>query len=398
MNSFPEGINQPVNGWQFMWKEDYDKYIGVLSNLSVDEEGNCYFCGWNGYLYAVSSKGVLKWSKKTLFSTFSTVQVTKDGFIIADNYLFNKEGNLLRKLDVTSFAIGNDGLLHGISLTFNSYSLIFDLLSQKSTLYETEAVYLVAVDKNKNRKINYKIPIQLNASSFYNRIFFDTRSNIYYLLLDFKESEERYYLFSLTSQGLLRWYKKLPDNLIIDFIPNGVIVSDAILIACDEANPSNDFFRSWEEKRNKPKHLKALSTSSGEELWNYDIFNKGYFDTSYAVGADYRFYAAFSAEDTTVLYAFLENGKLLWKRSIICPESTSPVVDSDNHVYIGVGSGGEFERYIYSFYPDGKTKWKLKQPNAHAAFDHSLVLGPNQTIYYCTENQNIIYTVKKKGE
>lgn len=395
MDSYQKGINQPVNGWQFTWKEGYDKDIGVYSNLSVDDEGNCYFCGWNNYLYAVSSKGILKWNKKAFIST---VEATKDGFIITDKSLFDNDGSLLRKLNGMSFTLGNDGLLYGVDLKFNLLQLTGDLFAKKSEALLPKAVYLIAVDKNNNKKISYKIPEQLMVSSFRNRVFFDTNSNIYYLLSDFKESEERYYLFSLNSQGSLRWYKKLPDNVIIDFTPNGATISNTILIAYDEANNSDDYGALWEERRNKPKHLIALSTSTGEELWNYDISDWGYLNTSYAVGTDYRFYFAFSAEKETILHAFSESGKLLWRRNIVCGECTSPIVDSDNHVYIGVGSGGEFERYLYSFYPDGKTKWKLKQPNAHAAFDHSLVLGPNQTIYYCTENQNIIYTVKEKSK
>lgn len=395
MDYYQKGIDQPANGWQFTWKEGYDKDIGVYSNLSVDDEGNCYFCGWNDYLYAVSSKGVLKWYKKAFTSS---VQVTKDGFIITDKNLFDRDGNLLRKLNGISFTLGNDGLLYSVDLKFNLLQMAGDLFTKKSKALLPNAVYLIAIDKNNNKKISYKIPEQLMVCSFDNRIFFDTNSNIYYLLSDFKESKGCYYLFSLNHQGTLRWYKKLPDNVIIDFIPNGVTISNTILIAYDEANRSNDFGALWEERRNKPKHLIALSSSTGEELWNYDISDWGYLNTSYAIGTDYRFYFAFSAKEETILYAFSESGKPLWNRNIVCGESTPPLVDSDNHVYIGVGSGGEFERYLYAFYSDGKTKWKLKQPYAHAEFDHSLVLGPNQTIYYCTNNQNIIYTVKEKSE
>ena len=90
-----------------------------------------------------------------------------------------------------------------------------------------------------------------------------------------------------------------------------------------------------EERRNKPKHLIALSTSTGEELWNYDISDWGYLNTSYAVGTDYRFYFAFSTEKETILHAFSESGKLMEAKYSLW-RVHPPIVDSDNHVYIGV--------------------------------------------------------------
>ena len=58
----------------------------------------------------------------------------------------------MRKLNGMSFTLGNDGLLYGVDLKFNYLQLTGDLFAKKSEAVLSNAVYLIAVDKNNNKK------------------------------------------------------------------------------------------------------------------------------------------------------------------------------------------------------------------------------------------------------
>lgn len=399
-----EGIDQPKHAWTYHWPEDYDKTLEAMVSPQVDSHGNVYILGMNYYLYALNSSGERLWEKEncltslvpslegvltetpgrqTLFDVNGTTKWSDSRF--GDNFFLAPDGYLV-------------GESFGGILSYDSKGKLRWHLSLEDETYK---------------------------SFFFETCFFDTQSNGYFLFTspprvppEMGKSMQYVYhtlLFSVSSQGELRWKKVVATErqFLENFIPSKEsLVKDTFLLAFHQAEDEKppevwtedwsreSFSRWWDAKGINPKTIKAFNTD-GEELWQLEESRQGYNDLGYAIDQDNNFFFSFNERDISTpswelisghLMMVSKEGKLAWSKAMEGQFETAPLLDKNNHIYIGLQTD---DSNLFAFYPDGTEKWRMKVEVLNQ-YLHSLTFGPKRSLYFTSRLQSLLFCVRER--
>jgi hypothetical protein len=402
-----QGISNPMKAWIFQIPyKSGDNMIGVEDKPVVDDSGNVYFISKNDKFYALNTVGEELW--KINDTRFENIKSLKDGFVVdslvSSNY-YDPFGKFKQSFNNLGFYIGTDRMRYHTVFIKNAKRW-WKALNEKKwwKLFALSADTGIA-SSDYNGKIRWVYPIRQIGEEIRSleKCFFDQQSNSYFILRKYDEHEfpedqntQTFEIYSFTSDGKLRWNKEIPCLLLngelignfLDFLPEQIVVEDRFLLEVSRISVDG---------KKEEGHIKCFSTD-GIELWDYPLPKNKFIRQSYIKLDNSLFVVPLIdlSNNRTYVQALDQNGKLVWERDMISSESTTPIKDMDDNIYIGVGGTDDTERYIYSFDKLGKTRWSMKQPNSDASFDTPLVLGPNQQIYYGCNYESVLYCIGNK--
>lgn len=135
-----------------------------------------------------------------------------------------------------------------------------------------------------------------------------------------------------------------------------------------------------------------IGPQQGKLVWKKYI---GYsIGTSIAIGPDSTIYFG---SDGPFLWALNWNGTVKWKLSLSggSGQANSPLVSSDNIIYIGTRRGRLYKGILYAVNPDGTVKWKYE---ANSGINNlGLNIGLDGTIYF-TDHDFYLNAVSPEGK
>jgi outer membrane protein assembly factor BamB len=396
---FP-GIEHPVQSWTYHWPENYESILEAACSPVVDEEGNIYFIGSNGYLYSLDPAGEVRWKKKGFDNS---MVLTQEGLVAHTrmNSLihFDFDGNI--KWEVQGCWGSMFDPLH---LAPNGYVLFSD------------DDFIVTIDAQ--GKTMWVLPLE---DSFFKNCFFDENSNAYLTYFDSydeddprtKEGQEsiEYYMISVSPEGRMRWRKTICHewNFNDDFSPKDGRIQDTFLLALSTSPLQKGQDDLHEDRRRRPKVITAYNTD-GEELWNMVEERYGLFENEYAVGPNGNLYTYFNAEYEeydgknpssryagSTLQCISPQGDTIWAIPFEDQIGTAPSFDSERNLYIGTRSKN-YNDNLYSFTSDGIERWSLRDIEVACGFNFQLVLSPKQKIHFTTGGQSLLFCIEEKKE
>jgi outer membrane protein assembly factor BamB len=123
-------------------------------------------------------------------------------------------------------------------------------------------------------------------------------------------------------------------------------------------------------------------TADGERKWRYPTGS--WVQSSPAIGSDGTIYVCNSAAK---LFAFTPGGTCKWtvkgKGAIWL---SSPVISQDGTVYYGTNAGPGGSGILYAISRSGRRLWAFE---AGSGMNHPAAVGPDGTIYVCTEEGHL---------
>ncbi len=394
-------IDDPVHTWTYHWPEDYKSILEAASPPMVDEEGNIYFIGKNGYMYSLNPAGEVRWKKKGFDDS---MVLTQEGLVAhtqMDSLIhFDFEGN--RKWEIQGcWGDGREGCLF---LAPNGYLLF------------TESRFVVNIDAQ--GRTRWVLPTE---DSLFKNCFFDENSNAYLTYFDsydeddprYKEGQEsiEYYMISISPEGELRWRKTICHdcNFNDDFSPKDGRIQDTFLLALSTSPLQKGQDDLFDDQRRRPKVIKAYNTD-GDELWNATEERYGVFEDEYTVGPNGNLYVYFNAEYEeydgknpssryagSTLQCISPQGETMWSIPFEDQIRTAPSFDSEGNLYIGTRSKHSRDN-LYSFTSDGIERWTLRDIEVACGFKFQPVLSPKQKIHFTTWNQSLLFCIEEKKE
>lgn len=291
---------------ELKWKyqiEGTGTSAAIVSSPAIDQYGNIYFGTINGYLYALTSDGKLKWRYKTGGMIYSSPNIAKDGTVY-----------------------------------FGCYDSYFYALTPEGKL-----------------KWRYEVGVGVSPTptAVYSSPAIDPEGNIYFGCFD-------HYVYALTSAGELKWRYETGYDVL--------------------SSPAIDKYGNI-YIGGRDTYLYAF-TPSGELEWKYKAGSS--IGSSPALDKNGNIY--FMCYDGC-LYALNPSGKPKWKPIQISTSDhcySSPIVASNGLIYVGSD-----DKYMYAFTTEGKLKWKYETTNeiiSRPTIDRS------GTIYFV--NSSYIYAIK----
>jgi outer membrane protein assembly factor BamB/methionine-rich copper-binding protein CopC len=254
----------------------------IQSSPTIDKEGNIYFGSCDNWLYALTYTGKLKWRYKTGSAIESSPTIDSNGNIYFGScdgkvYALNSTGKIKWKYQTGNFIIssparGSDGTIY-----IGSEDQYFYALTSAGKLKW----------RYKTGKPIYSDPVIANGTIY--------------------TGSGDGYLYALTSTGKLKWkYKTGAEIYSLAAGKNGIIYVG-----------------------NKDGKLYAIN-SSGKLQWTYTTGNS--IRSSPAIGSDGTIY--FGSHDGK-LYALNSSGKLIWQYQTGSGIEGSPAIASDGTLYFG---------------------------------------------------------------
>ncbi len=328
---------------------------GIESSPVIGEDGTVYVGSHDGYLYAISQYGKLKWKTKIgtpiekpgyggLSSTGSTPAIAKDGTIYIasrDQYLFavSQEGKEKWKFPIgvaydswASPAIGEDGTIYMTSA------------SPKGGVY--------AINPDGTEKWHYNIEMGTSNSPAIGK-----DGAIY---VGFPTGTKTNALIVLNLDGTKKW------ELSTKFLESTpTIIDDTVYIGTytDEATGAG---------------LYAISISNKKIKWHLTLPEKEIMTTP-AIAKDGTIYFG------TVygkFYAANPNGTIKWSFDAEKELSSSTAIGADGTIYFGSSHNGIF----YALNPDGTEKWHYDTKSSIAS---SPAIGSDGTVYVGAWNNKL---------
>lgn len=397
---FP-GIEHPVQSWTYHWPEDYERKLEAACSPTVDEEGNIYFIGKNGYLYSLDPAGEVRWKKKGFAKS---MVLAKEGILLLTHAKtlihFDFDGNILWDEPVMWW-LGVDALK----------------ISPSGYLYYNDGEYIVCMDSQGKTVWAFH-----NIFGGVETLSFDEDSNAYMVGSRIYEKkneqgikEEQYEtsLFSISSQGKLRWRQIVckDRNYNDGFTPKGGYIQDTILVALSTSTlnigDSNESWEEWfDDIRIQPKLIMAFNTE-GEKLWERTEEKPGLFDIQYSVGPDGHIVYSFNTEsyrvdsdqsipesEHHVLTCVSNDGSVLWNHSFEHAIHTPVTFDSEGNLYVGTVSPKNKDS-LYSLSSDGQVRWELVDIDTAYDYSYNLVGSPTPRLYFTTQNQSLLFCIEE---
>lgn len=372
------GIESPQNSWFYQWPETQQESTLTIP-IQSDTAGNVYFIGRDQYFYSLNPKGELRWKKGSEFSPF---------LIVPDkNTILTMRGRNIRLFDM-------EGSIKGIwQETYIPYlgpdGYIYTLLSGNEAL---QTIEFASLDSNGELRWSITHGLKNTSLSYCNSVWFDKQNNVYFLINHTSEVPQtsQLVLYSFTSDGLARWKKSFPENIQIQYLQESQIIQSYMLFSLSREQQTDNAETSVQY------NIIALDVD-GNEIWRKEEKRNGIFSVPFRIGENNRTISAFSSseEDIAFLKATNDKGETMWERKLSSKEVSPVVIDKENHIYITSG-GSTGDRYLYAFYPDGTTKWKIKLPTPLATKVESMVLGYDKSIYLTLVGKNILYRVSQQ--
>ena len=394
-------IDDPVHTWTYHWPEDYKSILEADCSPVVDEEGNIYFTGKNGYLYSLNPAGEVRWKKKGFDNS---LVLTQEGLVVhtrANSLIhFDFDGNI-KWVNQGCFGDGREGCL---------------FLAPNGYLFFSDANFIVNLDAQ--GRTRWVLPLK----DFYMiNFFFDENSNAYLTYFDsydeddprYKEGQEsiEYYMISVSPEGKLRWRKTIchDRNFNDDFSPKDGRIQNTFLLALSTSPLHKGQDDLFDDQRRRPKVITAYNTD-GEELWNMVEERYGLFEDEYTVGPNGNLYTYFNAKHEeydsknpsskyagNTLQCISPQGDTIWAIPFEDQIHTAPSFDSERNLYIGTRSKNH-KNNLYSFTSDGIERWSLRDIEVACGFKFQLVLSPKQKIHFTTWNQSLLFCIEEKKE
>jgi hypothetical protein len=394
-------IDNPVQSWTYHWPEDYDRVLEAITEPLVDKDGNVYFLGKNDYFYSIDTNGELIWNDK---GYKEPIVVAEEG-IVAKNYIKNLNLTDLEKNLKWSTKVCFDGYQDSLYLAPNGYLVYLDfgnivgLDSQGKTMWVYKNIFVADncfFDENSNAYITYSYSYNEKSSKY-------------------KEGEDNfeYFMMSISPEGELRWRQSICSdrNYIDTFTPKDNRINDVFLLAYSTSSIVLEDHTKWTDwyqgLRQSPKVIKAFNTD-GEELWQMREERNGLYRTQYTVGSDNQLYFSFnssfddpkepsSSPPLDNLMCVSKTGEIIWDIPFKEDITTAPSLDSEGNIYVGIMSS-HFHNHIYSFFPDGTSRWVLNDIDVASEFKSNLILSPKGKIHFTTVNQSLLFCIEEAQE
>ena len=366
-------INHPVIAWTYHQSEDDIRISSMTNSPLIDQHGYLYFID-RGTIKSLDAEGQLRFEKEGFFSGENSFLIAKEGIIARSRnkvVLMDHQGSLLWEVEV--------GWIDGL------------FLSPKGSLIVFSYDQAIALDAKGNTKWTLGLSEDL---FFYDQYFFDTEGNGYFFfsIID-KETyipeEGCYdfddYLISISPEGQLRWKNLLTQdrNLISRFVPSNHLIKDTFLLAY--------YQNTYLHQDEGPIKIIAYDTQ-GNEAWETIIDQSV---LSYAVNQSNQFYIAFNdqAESKAHLRCYSSNGDELWGTTLEGRVTSSPGVDDQDHIYIGVINNKS--SYLCAFDNQGNEQWNLLV-DRFMGLAHPPLLDPFRGLYLTASAKTLIFYVLDK--
>ncbi|MBD3286431.1 PQQ-binding-like beta-propeller repeat protein [candidate division WOR-3 bacterium] len=323
------------SGFTVKWIYETESGGDFSTAPNISPDGTIYIGSFDGYLYALTQEGRLKWKFQTGTKPFKKKVAYPSIDPDSNIYLTSFDGNLYVISPRGKLLLKHwTGILYPTSPLLDSYGNIY---------YGAHHSYLFSLSPDGEFEWNYKVGDNARIPAI------DNNGNVYFGSLDS-------YLYSLTSEGKFRWRYKTEDEIwaqpIID--SNGSV-----------------YFGSLDG------YFYAL-TSRGKLKWRYKASDP----------IDYR--ARFNPEGNIIfadyycIYSLTSNGRLNWKLEHEADIGARIEVGPDGSVYFGSS-----DDYLYALTPHGLESWRFKAVGGNVECPK---LDSNGTIYFTSDS--LLYAIE----
>lgn len=354
------------------WK--FEAGGGIEGSPSIGEDGTIYFGSHDGYLYAITEEGKLKWKTKigtpskvedydTIKSTISTPTISSDGVI----YILSHDQHL--------YAINPDGTEKWkFPITFNTDNWASPAVGDDGTIYITTyqpkgGVY--AINPDGTEKWHYGETFTTCGSVTIGE------DGTIYAGFQLKSGSSDHELLALNPDGTKKWGVKttrfLESSLAI--APDGTIYASSYNEAGTEEGTDAGVY----------------AISNQQIKWHYDTPNREVMSTP-AIGPDGTIYVG--GYDNHIFYAINPDGTGKWSFETPGKIGSSPSVGADGTIYIGSDAFATDEAGFYALNPDGTLKWKAL---VNQGIISSPAIGADGTVYVTSWDQHL-YAFGGPGE
>jgi outer membrane protein assembly factor BamB len=331
----------------------------VISSPAVGQDGTLYISSGDGYLYALTPAGGLKWEYQTGEAESSPVVVGDSGV-----YVSNINGAL--------FALNQDGTLRWRAELGSHRDRGAVSLSTYSLYAFCQMGALCSLDPGTGE-------VRWQSSGFHTSergAPVVTRSGVIVV------SARRGRVLALAdSDGSIQWgFPDAPETGDGEGIPDPK--RNVAELSRGSMGPVAIGGDDTLYAGGTDKNLYAL-TESGIEKWHFTT--GGSIVGSPAIGADGTIYVG--SRDRH-LYAINPDGSKRWDLAVEGTIAGSPALAEDGTVYFG-----DEGAYLYAATPEGTMKWRF---NAHGAIWGSPAIAQDGTVYCATQN-GMVYAVPGTG-
>jgi hypothetical protein len=445
-NKLPEGINKPKIAWknELRYNKEIPEYVNHLIN---DGEGNIYFIADyknKSILYCISPDGKTKWMNDNLKS--GEIIPANNG-IIMNTWIkggklriayYDKNGQYRWSQKGSFSSIGPDGMVYAYIIDNNEFyscdsngkirwlfrlpqkgeyidliEYFFDNISNiHIVVAESDKAILYTFSSNGkyiNKKelwINSNYDIQPFKDSKYN--FYSSTYNNYFLAFSNEET-----------------YKIIDDISKKNTAKSNNIFNVTMNYCCDQFSEitsfTSDGYVKYIFKKSQEYFDRLYDCKFGSNSNFYIVYSRGLKENSDMASSQYKG----KRENSTYLESISEDGNMLFKNEIKSSYNDL-LIDKENYLYIASGGFLNFEgtykdyieyekqykkkysyeeiqkglkdkRTIYCYYPDGKLKWQMEQPNPQWSYNSGLVFGPNHSLYYIESGTNTLYCIQDES-
>ncbi len=321
----------------------------VIMQPVVGEDDIIYVGDHDGYLYALTRTGELRWSKKLTDGVLhASPSVGSDGTIYmgcSEGYMYaiEQDGTLLWSVNpaydgiMSSPIIGEDGTLFVGSLDGNLYAI-----SPNGTLLW---------------KFRTGGPISSSPAFADDTIYINS----------FDGS-----LYAIGVNGTLRWRF---DTGQWSWSYNSPAVDENGRVYLG-MNVMGD------------GHLFALN-SEGKQIWNHTL--NGSVTTSPSIAPSGSVYIGVSTKEEGILRAFRSNGTHLWDYTEAVPNSISDIsIDNTGNLFFGSDR-------LHAVHPDGTEMWLFSPIDMNKGFFNSPTIA-SKNIIYITHTEGYLYAIGEELE
>ena len=334
----------------------------IKSSPSISPDDSViYFGSDNGHLYAVSNLGLLKWNFKIDGVIISSPAISSDGLSIyfgSDDdhfYALSSTGILKWRYNIESPISSSPALFEGV-LYFGSMSKIH---SDK--------------DKNKN-KINIvkemKNKKTRKSTIIGRRMLFDKNENENEQ--DHENENERILSIDNVSNN------NNNSNDINKNIKNNINNNDI-----KNKNNNNDLDNRYIVAKNNPKNIPIINPA------NVPIVNPKNIPISLDKSMIINSNKQAAIDDNGSLFALTTKGELLWRLRIPKGTVSSPLIGADGSIYIGTE-----DSTLLSVSEDGVVQWAYR---AHGPITSSPGIDTEGSIYIGTSNHSEVDSSSSSG-
>jgi F5/8 type C domain/PQQ-like domain len=318
---FPYGSNWSKNSphagseinkvkWEFKIPHPTGGYQRFFSAPAIGKDGTLYILNENGKLYALNKDGSAKWEIQLNALGRTVPVIGEDGtlYVAAGHlYAINPDGSIKWKTSNTRYfrtpAIGSDGSIY----VLNDADETINALNNKGELMWASQSFG-------------------NYSTGYQSGLLISKDNTIYFVAGGSSTA---YLYALDEKGQQKWRKTLSGSLNSSYLTLGK--TGEIYVSA--------------------KQSVYIFDKYGNEVDVWELSD----NISTALTIDKNTGISYIGVGKS-LYALETNGKVKWEQKFNSYPRTSPVIDKNGTIYIGVSDVKDAG--FYAITPEGQIKWK----------------------------------------